>query len=100
MLERNLYAIKYVFPWWGRTEIQNLDGKLDWKHKCDIHEKQKWWDRKNAETCREEKRKATQIKQNIQPEDINLNVLLNEGRLKRYQVKIKQYRQNMPFHNN
>ena len=37
---------------------------------------------KNAGLCWEEKRKATQIKQTIQLEEINQKVLTKEGRLK------------------
>ena len=53
--------------------------------------------KKNAKKCWDEKSKATQLEQTIQLEDINKNVLTKEERLKRYQHRIKQYRQNETF---
>ena len=43
---------------------------------------------------------ATQEKITVQLEEINQKVLAKEGRLKRYQQRIKQYRQNRTFQNN
>ena len=39
-------------------------------------------------------------KKPVQLEEINQNVLAKEGRLKRYQLRVKQYRQNRTFQNN
>ena len=46
--------------------------------------------RKEAGTCRDKKEKATQGKITIQVEEINQKVLAKEGRLKRYQQRVKQ----------
>ena len=54
--------------------------------------------RKNAGTC-DTKEKAIQIKLTIQLKEINPKVLAKEGRLKRYQDWVKQYRQNWTFQN-
>ena len=43
------------------------------------------------------RKKATQEKITIQLEEINQKVLAKEGRLKRYQHRAKQYRQNRTF---
>ena len=40
--------------------------------------------RKDAGTCRDKKEKATQEKGTIKLEEINQNVLVKEGRLKRH----------------
>ena len=56
--------------------------------------------RKNAETCSDKKKKATEEKITTQLEEINQKVLAKEGRLKRYRQRIKQYRQNGTFQNN
>ena len=87
----------------SQTKTQNLDGKLDWKLRKEIQDnkqKKKKERGKNAEQCCEKKRKATQVKQTIRLEEIDLKVLTNKGRLKRYRDKIKQYRQNRIFQNN
>ena len=47
-----------------------------------------------------EKSKATSLEQTIQFKEINPKVLGKERRLKRYQHKIKQYRQNRISKNN
>ena len=44
-------------------------------------------------------KKATQVKQTIRLEKINQKVRSKEARLKRYQDRIKQYRQNRTFQN-
>ena len=56
--------------------------------------------REDAGIHRNKKEKATQEKITIQHEEINQKVLVKEGRLKRYQQRIKQYRQNRIFQNN
>ena len=55
--------------------------------------------KKNA-IGRDENRKATWLEQMIQLKEINQKVEAKEGRLKRYQERIKQYRQNRTFQNN
>ena len=52
---------------------------------------------KNAGISWDEKRKATQVKQTIQQEEINHKVLAKGGKLKKYWDRIKQYRQNRTF---
>ena len=56
--------------------------------------------KKDAEIIRNRKEKTTQEKLTIQLEEINQKVLANEGRLKRYRQRVKQYRQNRTFQNN
>ena len=56
--------------------------------------------KKNTGTCRDKKEKATQGKITIQLEEINQKVLAKEGRLKRYQGRVKQYRKNRSFQSN
>ena len=56
--------------------------------------------KKDAGTCRDKKKKATQEKITVQFEDINQKVLAKEGRLKRYRQRVKQYRQNRKLQNN
>ena len=47
--------------------------------------------------CRNKKEKARQEKITIQLMEINQKVLAKERRLKRYQQRVKQYRQNWAF---
>ena len=54
---------------------------------------------KNAGKCRDKTEKATKEKK-IQLQEINQKVLAKEGRLKRYQGRVKQYRFNKTFQNN
>ena len=77
--------------WEIRLEMQM---KNLWKQAKKI----KQW--KDAGICRDRKEKATQEKITIQIEEINQKVLVKEGRLKRYQQRVKQYRQNRTFQNN
>ena len=56
--------------------------------------------KKNAGTCEDKKKKATQEKITIQLEEMNQKVLANEGRLKIYRERVKQYRQNRTLQNN
>ena len=56
--------------------------------------------KKNAGINRKRKEKTTQEKLTIQLEEIYQKVLAKEGRLKGYQQKVKQYRQNRTFQNN
>ena len=52
--------------------------------------------RKNAGIRSDEKRKAAhQLKETIKLEEINQKKLIKEGRLKRYQDRIKQYRKKL-----
>ena len=48
--------------------------------------------KKTAGTSRDKKEKATQEKVTIQLDQINQKVQAKEGRLQRYQQKVKQYR--------
>ena len=56
--------------------------------------------KKNAEINRNRKEKTTQEKLTIQLVEIYQKVLAKEGRLKRYQQRVKQYRQIRIFQNN
>ena len=56
--------------------------------------------KKNAGINWNRKEKTTQEKLTIQLEGIYQKVLAKEGRLKRYQQRVKQYRQNRTFQNN
>ena len=56
--------------------------------------------RKDAVTCRDRKKKATQEKIITQLEEINQKVLAKEGRLQRYRQRVKQYRKNKTFQKN
>ena len=56
--------------------------------------------RKNAGTFWDKKEKATQERITILLEEIHQKVLAKKGRLKRYQQRVKQYRQNGTFRNN
>ena len=56
--------------------------------------------KKDTGIIRNSKEKTTQEKLTIQLEEINQKVLAKEGRLKRYQQRVKQYRQNRTFQNN
>ena len=47
-----------------------------------------------------EKKQATWGKITVQLEEINQKVLAEEGRLKRYRQRVKQYQQNRTFQNN
>ena len=55
---------------------------------------------KDAGVIWNRKEKTTQEKLTIKLEEINQKVLEKEGRLKRYQQRVKQYRQNRTFQNN
>ena len=55
--------------------------------------------RKVAGTCRDKMEKAKQGKITINLVEINQKVPMKEGRLKRYQQRVKQYRQNGTFQN-
>ena len=55
--------------------------------------------KKGAGKCRNKKEKATRQKITVQLEEINQKVLAKEGRLKIYQQRVKQYRQNGTFQN-
>ena len=46
------------------------------------------------------RKKATQLVQSIEHQEINQEVLPKEGSLKRYRDRIKQYRRNRAFQNN
>ena len=50
---------------------------------------------KDAGIIRNRKEKATQEKITIQLEEINQKVLANEGKSKRYQQRVKQYKQDI-----
>ena len=56
--------------------------------------------KKNPEINRNRKEKTTQEKLTIQLEEIYQKVQAKEARLKRYQQRVKQYRQNRIFQNN
>ena len=56
--------------------------------------------KKDAGICWNRQEKATREKITVQLEEINQKVLAKEGRLKRYQQRVKQYRQNRTFQNN
>ena len=56
--------------------------------------------KRGAEISREKKEQATWEKITVQLEEINQKILANEGRLKRYRQRVKQYRQNRTFEDN
>ena len=53
--------------------------------------------RQKKKICWDKAKKAGQLKQNIQHREINQNVQVKEGKLKRYRVKTKQCRQSRTF---
>ena len=55
---------------------------------------------KNVRLCSDKQKKARRFEQNILLEETNQKVLAKEGRLKKYQGRTKQYRQNKTFQNN
>ena len=56
--------------------------------------------RKNTGTCWDKKEKSNSSKMTIRLDRINQKELMKEGRLKRYQDRVKQYRQNRTSLNN
>ena len=56
--------------------------------------------KRGAEISGNKKEQATQEKITVQLGEINQKVLVKDGRLKRYQQRVKQYRQNRIFQNN
>ena len=56
--------------------------------------------KRDAEICGNRNEKSTQEEIIIQLEEMKQKVLAKEGRLKRYQQRVKQYRQNRAFQNN
>ena len=56
--------------------------------------------KKGAEISAGKKEQTTWGKITVQLDEINQKILAKEGRLKRYQQRVKQYRQNRTFQNN
>ena len=57
-------------------------------------------DKKEKNMLRQKEKSNTRKKKTLQLEEINQKVLAKEGRLKRHQLRIKQWRQNWTFQNN
>ena len=76
-----------------KTRMGNSTGNADKKSTKMIKQK------KDAGVCGNKKGKGTQEKITVQLEEINQKALPNEGRLKRYRQRVKQYRQNRTFQN-
>ena len=55
---------------------------------------------KDPRKCGKRMKKTTREKITVQLEEINQKVLAKEGRVKTYQQRVKQYRQNRTFQNN
>ena len=81
-----------------KTRMVNSTGNADKKNLRKHAKKTK--QRKDAGIRRNKKEKVTQEKITIQLEEINQKVLEKEGRLKRYQQRVRQYSQNRKFQNN
>ena len=81
----------------ARLKNTNRNSKPGWEIRLEtqirnLQQGQMMRHRKNAGIFWDEKEKATQVKQTIQPEEINQKMLAKEGRLKRYCDRIEQYR--------
>ena len=78
-----------------KTRIENSTGNTD----KNLRKQAKMIkQRKDAGTCKDKKKKATQEKITIKLEEINLKFLAKEGRLKRYRQRVTkmQIKQDIP----
>ena len=79
--------------------------KPGWKIRLDtqiknLQKQAKMVKQKDPGICGNRMQKTTQEKITVQLEEMNLKVLAEEGRLKRYRQRVKQCRQNRTFQNN
>ena len=74
-----------------KTWIGNSTGKVDKKYTTTSEN-----DKTEGERWNMRQKKAMQVKQTIQLEEIKLKVLTKDRRLKRYWNRIKQYKQDIP----
>ena len=72
-----------------------LESQIKKTTKTSPNDEERSWNKRGGE-----KEKATWGKITVQLEEINQKILTKEGRLKRYQQNVKQYRQNRTFQNN